>query len=521
MASGSNIPSSILSVATKNYLTDGDGGGTIYKRVSAQPSHLGSFRSQDRFLPNGSTDATNGGWWEIVGSDLTPSQFGAKVDGTTDDAAALQACCNAVIAKGGGRVRLPAGTMRIKSTISLSVSTTLNLMIQGAGMFVSVLSFSDAATDGISFTSTVTTANQHPNLQLTEFACETSKQNSGTAIIATWANSFNISRPFTMDKVNLRQCISRVSDSGTNYGYWNRGIYLSNARNSSIANSYVQGELNLSPGTSVGVELANECTYFSFYNNLVSECTTGYYLGGTSEGQKFDACSTVYCRYGIQIRRSTGADPELSVVNCDFNCANIGIWIESIQMVSITGCTFYASAGLDSGTWPSWTGVLIQGTLARYISITGCKFSKEARTGDTTVCIDANGSGGSCLAVSACQFYGFSGNPVTYGVFARSGFTRCDVDEMCQFENVTTPFSNAGALSQRSCKTIGGSATVATSTSITFPNAFYESCQSVIAVHDGTNTAVNVTVGSITTSGFTVYHNAGSSVAIRWVAMGY
>jgi hypothetical protein len=132
MASGSNIPSSILSVATKNYLTDGDGGGTIYKRVSAQPSHLGSFRSQDRFLPNGSTDATNGGWWEIVGSDLTPSQFGAKVDGTTDDAAALQACCNAVIAKGGGRVRLPAGTMRIKSTISLSVSTTINTLYSHA-----------------------------------------------------------------------------------------------------------------------------------------------------------------------------------------------------------------------------------------------------------------------------------------------------------------------------------------------------------------------------------------------------
>ena len=55
---------------TFGYATVGDGGQAEYFRVASQPSTVARFRSADRYLPNGSIDAGNGGWWEMVISGL-------------------------------------------------------------------------------------------------------------------------------------------------------------------------------------------------------------------------------------------------------------------------------------------------------------------------------------------------------------------------------------------------------------------------------------------------------------------
>jgi hypothetical protein len=64
-------------------------GGAKYKRVTSETSHDMKFRSTDRYLPDGTTDADDGGWWEIAEDVLTPAMAGAVGDGTTDDTAAL------------------------------------------------------------------------------------------------------------------------------------------------------------------------------------------------------------------------------------------------------------------------------------------------------------------------------------------------------------------------------------------------------------------------------------------------
>jgi len=76
----------IQTFLTSGYSTPGDGGHALYRRVVSEPSHAGKLRSVDRFLPNGTTDATNGGWWELTGSFVTPKMFGAKGSlGIVDD----------------------------------------------------------------------------------------------------------------------------------------------------------------------------------------------------------------------------------------------------------------------------------------------------------------------------------------------------------------------------------------------------------------------------------------------------
>lgn len=94
-------------------------GGAHYRRVhkddtTSYPSRSW-FRSADRFLPDGTTDSTNGGYWLL--DEVVPNvcQFGTVGDGTTDDTAALQAARDYLAVQSGLEVDLqkmsfPAGT---------------------------------------------------------------------------------------------------------------------------------------------------------------------------------------------------------------------------------------------------------------------------------------------------------------------------------------------------------------------------------------------------------------------------
>lgn len=74
-----NVPAIVDALALHGYTTAGDGGGALYKRVAAEPSHLGKIQSAD--------DA----WWENTTLFCRPEQFGAAANGTdVDDTAFLR-----------------------------------------------------------------------------------------------------------------------------------------------------------------------------------------------------------------------------------------------------------------------------------------------------------------------------------------------------------------------------------------------------------------------------------------------
>jgi hypothetical protein len=102
-AISSNIAVGIKYVRTAGYDAVGDGGEALYKRVNAQPAHSGYFRSIDRFKADGTTDSTNGGYWEIVvpAEGIRIECFGGKCDATsgtvgTDNSAAYLAAQSVV-----------------------------------------------------------------------------------------------------------------------------------------------------------------------------------------------------------------------------------------------------------------------------------------------------------------------------------------------------------------------------------------------------------------------------------------
>lgn len=72
-------------VLLQSYAGAGVGGHAFYRRTASEPAHEGKFRSVDRYLPDGSTSAGNGGWWEIDEAEIAPEMFDAVADGVADD----------------------------------------------------------------------------------------------------------------------------------------------------------------------------------------------------------------------------------------------------------------------------------------------------------------------------------------------------------------------------------------------------------------------------------------------------
>ncbi len=109
----SSFPATRSYLIVAGYATHGDAPLATYTRVAEEPSHGGKFRSADRFLPNGSTDSDDGGWWEektgkINYFDFIPPELRndirTGVDTTTDQATYWQAFRDALqaVAVAGG-----------------------------------------------------------------------------------------------------------------------------------------------------------------------------------------------------------------------------------------------------------------------------------------------------------------------------------------------------------------------------------------------------------------------------------
>ncbi|OAE40672.1 hypothetical protein A7J57_10460 [Agrobacterium tumefaciens] len=77
------FPPGMNSLETRGFAIVGDGGRAHYKRVSLEPSGGLKVRSADRFLPNGSADPVNGGWWELDEPEIWSAMAGVPQDGVS------------------------------------------------------------------------------------------------------------------------------------------------------------------------------------------------------------------------------------------------------------------------------------------------------------------------------------------------------------------------------------------------------------------------------------------------------
>lgn len=115
------VASGAGSLRTSGYWAAGDGGGALYKRVTAQPAHEGKIQSGD------------GAWWEIAEDEITDFMFGSKADGVTPSQNAINNAIACVFGRSstsypGGTVRLPAAGDARRITSSINLLKCVNLL---------------------------------------------------------------------------------------------------------------------------------------------------------------------------------------------------------------------------------------------------------------------------------------------------------------------------------------------------------------------------------------------------------
>lgn len=125
-------------VLVQGYAAIGDGGGGLFLWSSADSStdNLGTIVIPD--------SAGVGRWHRLWDGALDVRWFGAKFDGTTDDATAINAAITAANAAGGGTVLMPYGTARLAAKITMKASVRL----LGSG-WSTILKPTDASADAV------------------------------------------------------------------------------------------------------------------------------------------------------------------------------------------------------------------------------------------------------------------------------------------------------------------------------------------------------------------------------------
>jgi hypothetical protein len=113
VAAAAILAPTVLFLRTTGYYTAGDGGGALYVRVGSQPAHAGKIQS------------SGGIWWEIADDALNIKQFGARSDGTTNDASAISAAQTAAIALGRPSLSFLRGATKIATALTLSIAVTM------------------------------------------------------------------------------------------------------------------------------------------------------------------------------------------------------------------------------------------------------------------------------------------------------------------------------------------------------------------------------------------------------------
>jgi hypothetical protein len=149
-AQAATVAASVQSIFLTGYYKAGDAPPASYFRVSSQPATAAQLRTADRFLPSGSTDPTNGGYWQLVitGGVVNVDWLGARpvplktpagyapAGSVPDSSNAIQNAINALHATGGGTLQFGRGVYGVGNGISVTFN---DIYLRGAGPNATIL----------------------------------------------------------------------------------------------------------------------------------------------------------------------------------------------------------------------------------------------------------------------------------------------------------------------------------------------------------------------------------------------
>ena len=462
----------------------------------------------------------------IEGSPVNVVDFGATGNGVDDDTAAIQAALDSIPATAvGNTLFFPAGTFKITSNIS---STNKSVSYVGSGVATTVIACA-GLTAGITFNGGNNTAQADirqlnmRDLTIRKTYAPTGAESGGSAVKCIWTET-GIQAGF--DHARFVNVSIMPTDETT---FWNKGleiqdggaIYLANVN---IANWGSRGAIGNDTTAALYINriVASNCDRFYIVNSYFHRFLNGIMLDqanavqvGSIEGIYIANSEIVACDTGIKTTEGANTNDYvngLQFTNGHIDCQSYGIdaWFVASSIISnsfiikgVNGGTGVDSALINVGYRADGFSVN-NNNLVKFPSVAtvtngivtpgGLNTFKVRIVGNTFETLDTGVS-----VVTPIPYTGYNPNYV-------SGVTN-------QFVNCTLDYDEF--LVENTPRTSGVNL-VASGDTITFP--WIMTNPNVVAVAQGTTTTVNVTVDAVTATNFRIYHNAGGTINVQWIA---
>jgi hypothetical protein len=297
----------------------------------------------------------------IFANTIDVRNYGAKLDGTTDDTAAFQAAFDALPDR--GVLTIPAGTAILTKKLVLQNKSA---MIRGEGSGVTRLIWTNPG--GIHLQESRTwkeSKAQKASWEIRDIGFITKVLDGGTALAADFKTSDRLDPAFS-----VRDC--RFEGIGAK-AYWSKSIHGHNAHLGRVVACNFRGAASVTATTEAHIHLTGNSTSFVIDACHGMNSIYGVLVEGETEGVTISKCFFVHNRYGYVLNITDGGEPMFNVFQSHSASGVYPLWIKNGRSSSIVGNCFILQKCSKYEDGPQRrSGIRIEGKLAKDVIVSSC-----------------------------------------------------------------------------------------------------------------------------------------------------
>ena len=293
--------------------------------------------------------------------EIDVTDFGANMDGTTDDTGAFQKALDALPDR--GVLKIPAGRAILSKTLLMKNKTAV---IRGAGSGVTQLAWTNAG--GLHLVETRTwrgSRAQKASFCVRGISFTTSVADGGTALFADFTTSDRLDPAFTVHDCRF--------EARGGKAYWTGSIRAHNAHIGRIAQCSFRGSSFIAATTKTHIHLTGNSTCFVIDSCHGMNSIYGVLVEGATEGVTISECFFVHNHYGFVLNITEGGEPMFNVMNCHAASGVYPVWIRNGRSSSIVGnCLILLQCSAYKAGPGSREGIRIEGKQAKDVIVSAC-----------------------------------------------------------------------------------------------------------------------------------------------------